>query len=100
MLPQVIETKLSHGRFPLVPNKTMAGVPERSGASLAARLCPPKRLLGLMHEVTPRKSDVVQVAIGPLGQFATLALTVAPNLNGFAELRQQPRFMMTYHRFM
>jgi hypothetical protein len=35
-----------------------------------------------------------------VGQFATLTLPVAPDVNGFAKLRQKPRFMMIYHRFM
>jgi hypothetical protein len=78
----------------------MAGVPKRGDASLAARLCPPKRLFGLVHNVAPRQSDVMQIAIGPMGQFATLTLALAPHVKGIAELRQKPRFMMIYHRFM
>jgi len=42
----------------------------------------------------------MQVAIGPLGQFAALALTVAPHMNGLAEVAQKPDIMMIYHRFM
>jgi hypothetical protein len=100
VLAQIIETKRSHGGLPLVSNKTMAGVPKRGGASLAARLCPPKRLFGLVHDVAPRKPDVMQIALGPMGQFATLTLAIPPDVNGIAELRQKPRFMMIYHRFM
>src|ERR1700722_10630737 len=42
----------------------------------------------------------MQIALGPMGQFATLALAIAPDVNGIAELRQKPGFMMIYHRFM
>jgi len=45
------------------------------------RSSPPKRLFGLVSDVTPGKADVMQVAIGPLGQFAPLALTLSP-VNG------------------
>jgi len=62
--------------------------------------CPPKRFLGFVNNVTPRQSNIVQVAIGPMGQFAALALTIAPDVNGFSELRQKARFMMIYHRFL
>jgi hypothetical protein len=53
-----------------------------------------------MHNVAPRKPDIMQIAFGPVGEFATLTLTVTPHVDGFAELRQKPRFMMIYHRFM
>jgi hypothetical protein len=42
----------------------------------------------------------MQIAIGPMGQFATMTLALAPHVNGIAELRQKPRFMMICHRFM
>jgi hypothetical protein len=42
----------------------------------------------------------MQIAIGPMGQFATLTLALAPHVKGSSELRQKPRFMMIYHRFM
>jgi hypothetical protein len=42
----------------------------------------------------------MQVAIGPSGQFAALALAVTPNVEGFAEMGQNARIMMIYHRFM
>jgi hypothetical protein len=78
----------------------MAGVPKRGDASLAACLCPPKRLFGLERDVAPRKPYIVQVTIAPMRQFATLTLPVAPNVKGLAELRKEPRLMMIYHRFM
>jgi len=53
-----------------------------------------------VNNVAPRQSDIVQVAIGPMGQFAALALTIAPDVNGFSELRQKTRLMIIYHRFL
>jgi hypothetical protein len=77
----------------------MAGVPLRGSAGLAA-LCPPKRLFGLVNDVAPGKADIVQLAIGPLRQFAPLALAFAPDMQLFAELRQKTGTMMIYHRLM
>jgi len=62
--------------------------------------CPPKRFLGLKRDVAPRKPDIMQIALGPMAQFATLTLTVAPDMNGLTELRQNSRFMMIYHRLL
>jgi len=74
--------------------------PKRGDASLAACLSPPKRLFGLVHNVAPRQSDVMQIAIGPMDQFPTLTVALAPHVKGIAKLRQKPRFMMIYHRFI
>jgi hypothetical protein len=68
--------------------------------SRSLRSSPPKRFFGLAHDIAPGETNVMQVAIGPSDQFAALALTVAPNVEGFAELGQNARIMMIYHRFM
>jgi hypothetical protein len=63
-------------------------------------LRPPERLFGLANDIAPRKSNVMQVAIGPLGQFAPLTPTLPPDVEGFAELREKPEIMMIYHLMM
>jgi hypothetical protein len=78
----------------------MASAPKRGDAGLAARLCPPKRLFGLVNNITPGKTDIMHVALGPLGQFAALALAVAPHVEGLAELGQNAGTMMIYHRLL
>jgi hypothetical protein len=65
----------------------MAGVPRKRRRQPGCISCPPKRFLGLKRNVAPRKADIMQIAIGPMGQFATLTLTVTPNVKGFPELR-------------
>jgi hypothetical protein len=66
--------------------------------SRSLRLSPPKRLLSLVSDVAPRKSDVMQVAIGPMGQFMPLLPAVTPDMQRINEPRQKPQFMMIYHR--
>jgi hypothetical protein len=78
----------------------MAGVPRKRRRQPGCISCTPKRFLGFVNNVAPRQSDIVQVAIGPMGQFAALALTIAPDVNGFSELRQKTRLMIIYHRFL
>src|SRR5712664_1402434 len=68
----------------------------RPGCSLS----PPKRLFGLESDVAPGKSDVVQVAVAQFGQLAPINLTLPPDAEGFAELREKLGTMMIYHRFM
>src|SRR5438093_579980 len=58
----------------------------RPGCSLS----PPKRLFGLESDVAPGKSDVVQVAVAQFGQLAPFMLALPPNVERFAELRDQP----------
>jgi hypothetical protein len=78
----------------------MAGVPLKGATPAWLRSSPPKRLFGLVNDVAPRKANIVQVAIGPLGQFAPLTPAIAPDMQLLAELRQEPGAMMIYHRFM
>jgi hypothetical protein len=78
----------------------MAGVPLKGATPAWLRSSPPKRLFGLVNDVTPGKADIVQVAIGPLRQFAPLTPTISPDMQLLVELRQKPGTMMIYHRFM
>ena len=80
MLPEVVETKRCHRRLPSIPKRRRPASLSRGDAGLGCCLSPPERLFGLVNDVAPGKADVVQVAIGPLGQFAPLALTVAPDM--------------------
>jgi hypothetical protein len=60
---------------------------------------PPKRLFGFVDDVAPRQRDIVQVAVGPPRQLATLVATLAPNVKCFAQPGENAGFMMIYHRF-
>jgi hypothetical protein len=42
----------------------------------------------------------MQVAIGPMGQFAPLALTIAPDPDRLAKLGETAGIMIIRHRFM
>src|ERR1700720_4030380 len=97
MLPEVIEAKRGHGRLPSVP-KVDGRCPSLE-ATPAAAACssPPERLFGLAHDVAPGQPDIVEVAIGPMGQFAALTPPVAPDMEGLGELGQKSRTMMICH---
>jgi hypothetical protein len=100
MLPEVVETKRFPRKLPSIPGKRRPAPLIRGDTGPGCCSSPPKRFFGLANDIAPGQTDVMQVAIGPLGQFAALPLTVAPNVEGFAELGQNPRVMMIYHRFM
>ena len=53
--------------------KTMAGAPQNEAAPAWLHSCPPKRLFGLVNDVAAGNADIVQVAVGPLRQFAGAA---------------------------
>jgi hypothetical protein len=76
----------------------LAGAPDEA---TPARLhsSPPKRLLGLADDIAPRKPDIVQVAIRPMGQFTPLASTVPPDIQPAAESGPISQFMMICHHF-
>jgi hypothetical protein len=78
----------------------MAGVALRRRRRPGGCSSPPKRLFGFVDDVAPGQADIMQVAIGPLGQFPPLALTIPPDVKGLAELRQKPGAMMIYHQYM
>jgi len=61
---------------------------------------PPERLSGLVGDVAPGQADIMQIAVGPLRQFAPGAPAVAPEMEGFAKLRENSRAMMICHRFV
>jgi hypothetical protein len=86
MLPEIVETKRFHCELPSIPEKRRPAPLFGGNAGLGCRLSPPEWFLGLTSDVAPGKADVMQVAVRPVGQFAALALTVAPNVNGFAEM--------------
>jgi hypothetical protein len=53
-----------------------------------------------MNDVAAGNTDIVQVAIRPLGQFPPLAHTLSPDVNGFLNLGPKPGTMMIYHRLV
>src|ERR1700681_1196400 len=66
----------------------------------AAFLGPPERLFGLENHIAPGKADVVQVAVGPLGQLAAGLIAAPPDVESFAQLAQKTGNMMICHQFM
>jgi hypothetical protein len=50
-----------------------------------------------VSDIAPGKTDIMQVALGPLGQFTPLAPTIAPDVKGLADLGQNAGIMMIYH---
>lgn len=58
------------------------------------RLSPPEWLLGLADDLAPRQSDVVQVPVGPTGQFVALLPAVGLDMELVAELGQKAGFMI------
>src|SRR4051812_41149939 len=61
---------------------------------------PPERLFRFVRDVAPREPDIVQVALGPVGEFAALLLAMAPDLQGFADPGPEAGTMMIAHRFV
>jgi hypothetical protein len=100
MLPKVVETKRGHGRLPSVPERGWPASPTRGDAGLGCSLIPPEGFFGLVDDIAPRKPDVVQVAIGPLRQFAPLTHALAPDMQGLAKLGKKAGMMIICHRFM
>src|SRR5262249_55839561 len=70
------------------------------GAGIGGPLGPPERLFGFADKVAPRRADVVQVAVGPLSQFLTRAVTLPPGVESLGESGPNARNMMICHRFM
>jgi hypothetical protein len=68
--------------------------------ALRLRSSPPKRLFGLVHDVAAGNADIVQVAVGPLGQFPTVPLALVPRVDGFLDLRPETCAMIIYHRLV
>jgi hypothetical protein len=61
---------------------------------------PPERLFGLESDVALRETDVMKVAVGPLGEFLTGAVALPPSVKCLAQLGQNTRNMMICHRFV
>jgi hypothetical protein len=78
----------------------MAGVLLEKRRQRGCFLSPPKRLLDLLSDVAPGQAHVMQVALGPLGQFAPLVYALAPDVQRLADVSENARAMMIYHRFM
>jgi hypothetical protein len=74
----------------------LAGVPFKATPA-RRQSSPPEGFLGLTDDVAPGKSDIVQVAVRPATQFATLAPAVTPDVKPFAKSGQKPVLMMFYH---
>jgi hypothetical protein len=64
--------------------------PPQEAAPTRLRSSPPKRLFGLVDDIAPRKSDVMQVAIGPMRQFTPLSPAFAPHMQPLADLSEKP----------
>jgi hypothetical protein len=65
-----------------------------------AALCPPERFFSFANDVGPTHADIVQVALGPVGQFPARTLALPPYMERFAELGKNPRLMMICHRLI
>jgi hypothetical protein len=74
--------------------------PSKEATPARLRLSPPKWLFGFVNDIAPGKADIMQVAIGQLGQFTTRLVAPPPGAECFAELGQKPGTMMICHRFM
>jgi hypothetical protein len=53
-----------------------------------------------VRDVAPGQADIVQVAIGPMGEFLSGLVTLTPGVQGLAQLAQNARNMMICHHFM
>jgi hypothetical protein len=81
-------------------SKIAAGAPfEKAAPARLLVLSPPERLFGLTDDIAPRQSDIVQVAVGPMGQLISLLPAVDPEMKTLAEPGQKPRFMIICHFF-
>jgi hypothetical protein len=80
--------------------RTQNRVPLLLVALLAAWLSPPEGFFRLARDIAPGKSDVVQVAVGPLRQFTPRTLALAPDMKRLAKLGEKARMMIICHRFM
>jgi hypothetical protein len=93
----VEETDRGHGGLRQIEN--WAGVPLRSKATPAwLRSSPPEWFLGLADNLAPRQADIVQVPVGPMGQFVALLPAVSPNMELTAQPGQNAKFMIICHR--
>ncbi len=61
---------------------------------------PPERFLDFQSDIAPGQPDIMQVAVGPLRQFAALPNPVAPSVQGVADLLHKTPTMMICHRIV
>src|SRR5262245_45887456 len=61
---------------------------------------PPERLVDFVADVGGGHSDVVEVPFRPFGKLAPRRITFAPEMDRLGQLREKPRSMMIYHRFV
>jgi hypothetical protein len=80
--------------------KELAGAPLQRRRRLGCVLSPPEGFFGFVDNVAPGQADVMEIAIGPLGEFTTGAVTLPPGVESLAQLVQNARNMMICHRFM
>ena len=78
--------------------KKLAGPPRQRQRRPGCYSSPPEGLLNFQSDVAPGQPDIMQVAVGPLRQFAALPNPVAPNVQGVADLLQKTPAMMICHR--
>jgi hypothetical protein len=79
--------------------RPLAGIPS-GNAGQAACSSPPERLFGFVNDVAPGQADIVQVALGPMGEFLSGLITLPPGVEGLAQLAQNAPNMMICHHFM
>jgi hypothetical protein len=61
---------------------------------------PARRFLDFQSDITPGQPDIMQVAVGPLRQFAALPNPVAPGVQGIADLLHKAPTMMICYRIV
>jgi hypothetical protein len=61
---------------------------------------PPEWFFGFVRNVAPGQADIVQVALGPMGEFLSGLITLPPGVEGLAQLAQNAPNMMICHHFM
>ena len=64
--------------------------------------CPPEGFVNLIDNIAPGPADVVEILLGPLGQFAPRRVSMAPHMEDFAHLAKcsskEAKSMMIYHQ--
>jgi hypothetical protein len=61
---------------------------------------PPEGLLSFEGNITPGQANVMEIAGRPVGQFTPRPVTLMPDVEGLADLLDQPGYMMICHRII
>src|SRR5690242_15176220 len=61
---------------------------------------PPEGFVGFRGDIAPGQADVMQIAGGPIAQFAARPVALVPDMEGFADLVDEPSCMMICHRII